>query len=107
VTNNIENRGVNLQVASNFPFSRRKLSFVQNNSIPTLIINVHSMIDIAFHYVNIDLMLLITSAQVTLYKCSNWHKSLFLWHCLKKSGFVSHKMELSATWQSLHFKCSI
>lgn len=96
-----------MQSASNFTFSGSRLSFVQNNSVSTFLTNVHSMFDIAFHYVNFALMLLITFAQVTLNKCSIWHKMLFLWHCFKTSAFVLHKMELSVAWQSLHFKSSV
>lgn len=96
-----------MQSDSNFPFSRSRQSFVQNNSMSILLTNVQRVFDIAFHYVNLALMLLITSAQVTLNKCSIWHKMLLLWHCFKTSAFVLHKMDLSATWQSLHFKSSI
>lgn len=40
-------------------------------------------------YVNIALIFFITFAQMTLSKCSIWHKVLELWHCFKASGYVA------------------
>lgn len=40
-------------------------------------------------YVNIALIFFITFAQMTLSKCSIWHKVLESWHCFKASGFVA------------------
>ena len=40
-------------------------------------------------YINIALIFFITFAQMTLSKCSIWHKVLELWHCFKASGFVA------------------